>query len=320
MDFRDYVRQQIGSSRGIEIGPSYRPIAPKRDGFNTVIIDHASADDLKAKYSNHRENVDLTEHVDVIWREGPLENSFDVSEHGTFEWIIASHVIEHVPDIVTFLKSCETLLSPTGRLFLAIPDKRRTFDFVKPPLDISLAMERYRERRTRHAYSTVFAAYNDHVIVGEARRGDWGVLPIDTIQLAANPATAMAIAEKNHDAVEYFDCHANYLTPASFGLLLLEMKFLQLTSLDVALRPTQGCEFFAELRRGSSTPLALPQYQRDKTRFRIAMFEEIDDQITRLKASDQWREHATIKDEPAEVTLLPLPKPTRIMAFLRKSH
>ncbi|WP_167397988.1 class I SAM-dependent methyltransferase [Agrobacterium rosae] len=320
MEFRDYVRQEVRSTRGIEIGPSYRPIAAKRDGFKTVIIDHASAEDLKTKYSDRSENVELTEHVDVVWREGTLEKSFDASEHGTFEWIIASHVIEHVPDIITFLQSCETLLSPTGRLFLAVPDKRRTFDFVKSPLDISLAMERFQEKRTRHAYSTVFSAYNDHVIVGKGRRGDWGVLPIDTIQLASNPISAKKIADESHDAAEYFDCHANYLTPASFGLLLLEMRFLGLTSFDGDVRPTQGCEFFAELQSGTQSTLSLEQYQQKKTRYRIAMFEEIEDQIRRLKESDKWRDYASIKDESVTVSSQPASSSAKksIMGFLRR--
>lgn len=168
-------------SRGTEIGPSYRPILPKRDGFDTVIIDHTSAGDLKAKYGN-RENVSAIEDVDVVWRSGALEDQFGGER---FDWIVASHVIEHVPDIIGFLHSCARLLKDDGKLFLAIPDKRRTFDFVKPHLEVGTAMQRHREQRSRHDFATVFTAYNDHILVDG--RGDFGVLPINHIQLAADP-------------------------------------------------------------------------------------------------------------------------------------
>jgi hypothetical protein len=38
---------------GLEIGPSFRPIAPKKDGFNVKILDHATAEELAAKYKTH---------------------------------------------------------------------------------------------------------------------------------------------------------------------------------------------------------------------------------------------------------------------------
>ena len=34
----------------IEVGPSYNPVAPKAEGWDTYIIDHASQDELQAKY------------------------------------------------------------------------------------------------------------------------------------------------------------------------------------------------------------------------------------------------------------------------------
>ena len=35
---------------GLEIGPSHNPIAPKKNGFNVHILDHASATELREKY------------------------------------------------------------------------------------------------------------------------------------------------------------------------------------------------------------------------------------------------------------------------------
>jgi hypothetical protein len=61
------------SGRGLEIGPSYNAIVPKSGGFRVEIVDHASTEDLRAKYSNEP-NIDASriEEVDYVWDGRPL--------------------------------------------------------------------------------------------------------------------------------------------------------------------------------------------------------------------------------------------------------
>src|SRR5262245_3036400 len=51
---------------GLEVGPSYNPIASKKEGFNVHILDHASAEELRAKYVGHGANVANIEEVDFV--------------------------------------------------------------------------------------------------------------------------------------------------------------------------------------------------------------------------------------------------------------
>jgi hypothetical protein len=37
--------------RGLEYGPSYSPLFPKSEGWNVIIVDHASQADLIEKYA-----------------------------------------------------------------------------------------------------------------------------------------------------------------------------------------------------------------------------------------------------------------------------
>jgi SAM-dependent methyltransferase len=100
-------------------------VAAKRDGFNVRILDHMDAAGLRAKYADHGVDIAAIEEVDYVWRGEPLE---DLVGGSRFAWIVASHVIEHVPDFVGFLRSCERMLVPGGLVSLAVPDKRRCFD------------------------------------------------------------------------------------------------------------------------------------------------------------------------------------------------
>jgi SAM-dependent methyltransferase len=107
---------------GLEIGPSHNPIAPKKQGFNVHILDHASATELREKYRDHNLNLDNIEEVDFVWHGESLPEL--IGKKNCYDWIIASHVIEHVPDFISYLQQCEALLKSDGILSLIIPDKR----------------------------------------------------------------------------------------------------------------------------------------------------------------------------------------------------
>src|SRR5690554_6470647 len=53
--------------RGLEIGPSHNPVAPKREGFRVEVVDHADRATLVGKYRGHGVDVDLIEDVDFVW-------------------------------------------------------------------------------------------------------------------------------------------------------------------------------------------------------------------------------------------------------------
>src|SRR3954447_5966182 len=93
----------------IEIGPSYNPVAPKAAGWNAKSIDIGTRAGLIEKYQSANVNTDLIQDVDFIWRGCPISDDVPSSHHGSFDVLIASHVIEHTPDMVTFLNSAATL-------------------------------------------------------------------------------------------------------------------------------------------------------------------------------------------------------------------
>ncbi|MBV8069772.1 MAG: class I SAM-dependent methyltransferase [Acidobacteriaceae bacterium] len=236
----------------LEIGPSFSPVAPKADGWNVRSIDHLTREGLVEKYTGHP-GVDTSriEEVDFVWKDGPLSCAVPKSLHGSFDAVIASHVIEHSPDLIGFLESLATLLAPDGVVALAVPDKRYCFDYFKPLTMTGEVLTAHAQRRTRHQRSNAF----NHIAYAAAMDGSiaWGKGPVRNLTLVHSLAEARDFYEGMSEAADapYRDMHTWHFTPSSLQLLLLELAWRGETDWNVE-RTTapEGCEFLAWLRRG----------------------------------------------------------------------
>lgn len=237
---------------GLEIGPSHNPIAPKNKGFNVHILDHASASDLRRKYQGHGINLDNIEEVDFVWHGETLQEL--IGKTGCYDWIIASHVIEHVPDLIAYLQQCEALLKPEGILSLVIPDKRYCFDYFSSTSSTGNVLDAYAEKRVRPSHGQVF----DHIANASKRNGNiaWssdGLGGAD--ELVHTFSEAQVHWEKSVTTTDYIDVHCWRFTPASFRLLISDLLNLGLCNLEIKTEfDTTGCEFYVSLgKKGDST-------------------------------------------------------------------
>ncbi len=233
---------------GLEIGASYNPLAPKRGGFNVEIVDHLDRAGLVAKYQTHGVDVSNIEDVDYVWQGQPLSEL--IGETARYDWIVASHVIEHVPDVVGFLNECEKLLKPDGTLSLAVPDKRFCFDHFRSASSTGDVIQAALEKRKRHPPGWIFdhfssaSTLNDAITWVEGSRG--------TTKLIHSFAEAKNLYEwgLSPDA-PYIDIHAWRFTPASFRLILSDLGRLGLIGLkESRFFETTGCEFYVSLKPG----------------------------------------------------------------------
>jgi len=145
---------------GLEIGPSFNPLLPKRDGYDVETLDHLSAADLREKYKNASVDLSAIEEVDYLSDGGSIRELIGKPEH--YDYIVASHVIEHTTDLLGFVSDCEQLLKRTGLLVLAVPDKRFCFDCLRPCSTSGQILQAHLEQRKRHTPGQVFdeIAYN----------------------------------------------------------------------------------------------------------------------------------------------------------------
>jgi predicted SAM-dependent methyltransferase len=237
---------------GLEIGPSHNPIAPKKKGFNVHVLDHASASDLRKKYAEHPINLDNIEEVDFVWNGQRLHELIGRTQ--CYDWIIASHVIEHTPDFVSYLQQCEELLKPDGLLSLVVPDKRYCFDCFSPISSTGQVLDAYAEKRVRPSPGQIF----DYVANSAKRKGE---IAWTADGEGGADALAHTLGEaRDHwadallSASEYVDIHAWRFTPAAFRLVISDLASLGLTGLEIKSEfDTKGCEFYVTLGKSKAT-------------------------------------------------------------------
>jgi SAM-dependent methyltransferase len=241
------------NSKILELGASIAPMAPRSAGWNVTVVDHATQQELVEKYRNSANvNVANIEKVDFVWRNGPLHAAVPAQLHGTFDVLIASHVIEHIPDPVGFLESAARLLHPThGVLALAVPDKRWCFDYFKQVSTTGQMLDAHRMGAQRHSAATRFdsSAY----VVFDGNRTSWGreALPDLFLPDTLDHAFSEFQAWTPDPNAPYVDCHAWHFTPASFELLILELGAVGLADWHISwLSPRPSVEFMTRLERG----------------------------------------------------------------------
>jgi glycosyltransferase involved in cell wall biosynthesis/SAM-dependent methyltransferase len=241
----------------LEVGPGFGPVAPKSAGWKTKTLDHTTREGLVAKYLGQPGvAVDRIEEVDFVWSGGKLSDAVPADEQGTFDAVIASHVIEHMPDFISFLNSIEVFLKENGVVALAIPDKRYCFDYFRPLATTGQILACHRKTRSRHVSQLAFdyAAYS-------AQNGGsiaWGQHPVQELCLVNSLEAAQRFTQTVADSEEYVDMHAWCFVPASFELILFELAILHETDLRVEeITATDGCEFLCWLRHGGKAAVAL---------------------------------------------------------------
>lgn len=265
MDRNEFLLRGIdrATAYGIEIGAFYNPIAPKAAGWNTTIVDFTDQAGLLQTATTHshpaiRDMAGNIEPVDVVWRDVRLDEACLRGRPDGFDYLIASHAIEHLPDIVTFFQQVSALARPGFVLSLAVPDCRMTFDFFRPLSTTGEALRAYRERRTIHTPENMFEswAYMANLEgTGAWLPGGFGALTLPVPLPQAYDNYSNYLRRCTEGTQTYVDAHCWIFTPNSFQLMVLELQALGLIDFAVTeIEPGDGSEFLVQLRKTNDTP------------------------------------------------------------------
>jgi SAM-dependent methyltransferase len=212
------------ASLGIEIGALHSPTVSRADG-RVIYVDYAPAALLREKLQHPGvDPADILE-VDIVWAgAGSLAEALGEQA----DYAVASHVIEHVPDLIGWLRQIHGALKAGGVLGLAIPDRRFTFDAYRNDSGIAEVLEAHIHAHCRPSVRQIIDSATLSTEAGWADwRPDWqtGRLPPGVLERL--PGVFAWVAKDIAGTSTYVDTHCWVFTPASFLALAEAMTAIR---------------------------------------------------------------------------------------------
>lgn len=246
---------------GLEIGALDNP-TPLPSALAVEYVDYAPTEALQAH--PHEDTVRRSEivRVDHVW---PGSGSLaDVCRRADFQFAIASHVIEHVPNVLGWFQGIHGALRPGGVFNLAIPDCRYTFDIRRKPSTLGEMVEAFLHGYTHPSVRQVFDHTYDasDVAPGAPWSPDFDLRR--TRRYSGDQALALAFSQSRNVAAggRYYDSHCWVFTPDTFLSLIEGATELGLFPFIISnMAPTQrgAFEFFVSFRKAD--PATAPGLQ-----------------------------------------------------------
>jgi SAM-dependent methyltransferase len=225
------------SKPGLEFGPLNRPIVP-RGRAEVYYVDHDDREGLKRKYAaGIGDEINKIPQIDYVWRDG--DSLRDVVADQRFDWVIASHVGEHIADFMGWIGQLSEVLENKGRASLALPHRDRTFD----------------ARRQLSTFEDLLAAHimkltrpSAHQILGHMFGvSDFWNIGLKKPENLAELHNAINVA-RSAESGAYVDIHCSVFTPDSFQECYTLMEACGLAKLRLSsVTSTESDEFFVSL-------------------------------------------------------------------------
>jgi SAM-dependent methyltransferase len=145
---REFASRRYLRGQGIEIGGLHRPL-PLFEGAKAKYVDRMSTEEVRRYYANVSDLPQVT--VDIVDDGETLGTIAD----GSVDFVVANHMLEHTRNPLATVENFLRVAKPGGIVFMAIPDKRQTFDIKREVTPLAHIREDYAhgpERSDREHY------------------------------------------------------------------------------------------------------------------------------------------------------------------------
>ncbi|MGM0882774.1 MAG: methyltransferase domain-containing protein [Bacillota bacterium] len=221
----------VKNSVGLEIGPLTWSIVRKNEG-NIYYADHTTTEELIKKYQ-YDPNVDVTNIPQIDFILGEKTYRETIPSYLSFDYIVASHVIEHIPDVIGWLAELNEILKDGGFVCLAVPDKRYTFDYFRKLTTAGELIDAYLNRLRRPSPRQIFDYLSNVAKINTA--DTWSPdFDASNVERYHSDDSAMCHCIENFQNNEYLDVHCSVFTSHSFLELFNQLSRLHLVNFKIA--------------------------------------------------------------------------------------
>jgi SAM-dependent methyltransferase len=165
-----------------------------------------------------------------------------------FDLVIANHVIEHIPDTIRWFNEIHRILSPNGKVFLSVPDKRYTFDIIRRNTTFIDLLRNYDNAVKKPDFYHILDHFYYHKSISV--KDVWNNQHLEKVQQNRfDPESAVAVAQK-HAKEDYADVHCHVYTSDSFMELmniLIRLKRVDFQMTEITNTEKMQNEFYVVL-------------------------------------------------------------------------
>ena len=218
-DMAPYLTEIDASKRILEIGPLTAPMFEKSEA-QVFYADIRGTEDVRALYA-HDPSVDKEKicNIDFVIKGSYQESLCHVEK---FDYVVSSHVLEHMPRLIQFFQDIETVITANGFLYLFVPDHRYCFDHFRMPTSFAEAYFIHTQGIEVPPWR-VLDSVLDSVPLNCAHRFWSGTgIAAETLHQRV-PFTDAAKAMERVLAGEYVDAHFSVFSPRSFIILVYNL-------------------------------------------------------------------------------------------------
>jgi predicted SAM-dependent methyltransferase len=226
---REVIARKYVAGSGIEIGGLNAPLKVSSSA-SVRYVDRAPVAELRKQYPE-LEGQRLVQ-TDIIDDGERLASVPDASQ----DFVIANHFLEHCQDPIGALRNMFRVLAPRGVLYLAVPDKRFTFDH---------------ERQVTSVEHLIEHAENGPEVDRRAHYEEW-------VRLVDGITNERAVAQRVEELMERgYSIHFHVWTQADVLGLLVALRERFSVSYDLELAVRNGHENIFVLRKLAPSPASL---------------------------------------------------------------
>ncbi len=131
LDFRIRISNSL-EGIGLDLGPWHQPFP--MNNATSYLVDRYTPSEMLEVFDEFSSDMNLDIRSDYICN-FDLEY-LDQFESNKYDFVIASHLLEHLAQPFLFLKEIHRILKLGSDVIIALPDKRRTFDKSRELLSI----------------------------------------------------------------------------------------------------------------------------------------------------------------------------------------
>lgn len=219
----------LSTGLGLEISPLFAPLVTKNEA-NVLYCDSVDYATLCEREKHNPCLLELGLEVlplDFVWTPGRLLSECSPSSH-RYDYIVSSHVLEHVPDFLGYLYQSRAVLKDDGIIAFVLPNAKGSGEYFRSLTHCGDLVESYFCARSHPSPGIVYSAHR-HCFHFENQ--ELACKGLADVKRCHSDSLALDLAGKSVHS--YIDAHCWAFTIQSFLDVMQEMRCVGLFDFDL---------------------------------------------------------------------------------------